>query len=138
MPLAIVPASQIFGRYEQQVRIAELNKKTPVKTIQSQVDRVTISPEARKAQVLGIARAVREASKDLSIESKSLGESKPTDSESLSYADRIVQSSKEKKSKNLSDQAAIIQEKAIGIKEKTDTEEAAKKKEQYEREATPF
>ena len=130
MPLAIVPASQIFGRYEQQVRIAELNKKVPVKTIQSQVDRVTISPEARKAQVLGIARAVREASKDLSIESKSLGESKPTDSESLSYADRIVQSSKEKKSKNLSDQAAIIQEKAIGIKKKTDTEEAAKKNEQ--------
>ena len=68
MPLAIVPASQIFGRYEQQVRIAELNKKTPVKTIQSQVDRVTISPEARKAQVLGIARAVREASKHISPE----------------------------------------------------------------------
>ena len=76
MPLAIVPASQIFGRYEQQVRIAELNKKVPVKTIQSQVDRVTISPEARKAQVLGIARALREASQDISIESQGLGESK--------------------------------------------------------------
>ena len=77
MPLAIVPASQIFGRYEQQVRIAELNKKVPVKTIQSQVDRVTISPEARKAQVLAIARAVREASKNISPEFKDLDATKP-------------------------------------------------------------
>ena len=48
-------------------------------------------------------------------------------------ADRIIQSSKDKKNKNLSDQAAIIQEKAIEMKEKADTEEAAKKKE-----STPF
>ena len=57
-------------------------------------------------------------------------------------ADRIIQSSKDKKNKNLSDQAAAIQEKvvqkAIEIKKKTDTEEAAKKKEQYEKESTPF
>ncbi len=53
MSLQIVPVTQIFGRYEQQTRIAELNKKTPVKTIQNQVDRVTISPEARQAQVTG-------------------------------------------------------------------------------------
>ena len=79
MPLAIVPANQIFGRYEQQVRIAELNKKVPVKTIQSQVDRVTISPEARKAQVLGIARAVREASKHISPEFKGLDEINPVE-----------------------------------------------------------
>ena len=72
MSLAIIPVGQIFGKYEQQARIAELNRKTPVKTIQNQADRVTISPEARKAQVLGIARAVRDASKQLSPESKSL------------------------------------------------------------------
>ena len=72
MSLAIIPVGQIFGKYEQQARIAELNRKTPVKTIQNQADRVTISPEARKAQVLGIARAVRDASKQLSLESKSL------------------------------------------------------------------
>ena len=76
MSLAIVPVVQIFGKYEQQARIAELNRKTPIKTTQSQADRVTISPEARKAQVLGIARAVREASKDLSSESKSIDKAK--------------------------------------------------------------
>ena len=76
MSLAIVPIGQIFGKYEHQARLAELNKKTPAKIMQSQVDRVTISPEARKAQVLGIARALREASQDISIESQGLGESK--------------------------------------------------------------
>ena len=70
MSLAIVPVGQIFGKYEQQARIAESNRKIPVKTIQNQADRVTISPEARKAQVLGIARAVRDASKQLSPESQ--------------------------------------------------------------------
>ena len=72
MSLTIVPIEQIFGKYKQQVRIAELSKKTIVKTIQNHADRVTISSEARKAQVLGIARAVREASKHLSTESKGL------------------------------------------------------------------
>ena len=72
MSLAIIPVGQIFGKYEQQARIAELNRKTSVTIIQNQADRVTISPEARKAQVLGIARAVRDASKQLSLESKSL------------------------------------------------------------------
>jgi len=76
MPLAIVPVGQIFGKYKQQARIAELIKKTSVKTIQNQADFVTISSEARKAQVLGIARAVRESSKHLSTESKSLDETK--------------------------------------------------------------
>ena len=96
MSLAIIPVGQIFGKYEQQARIAELNRKTPVKTIQNQADRVTISPEARKAQVLGIARAVREASKNLSTESKNLDEAKPTsdtgdtDVEQLSFAGKVV------------------------------------------------
>ena len=70
MSLAIVPVGRIFGNYEQQARIAELNRQTLVKTIQNQVDRVTISSEARKAQVLGIARALREASKQLSRNQK--------------------------------------------------------------------
>ena len=107
MPLAIVPASQIFGRYEQQVRIAELNKKVPVKTIQSQVDRVTISPEARKAQVLGIARAVREASKNISPEFKGLDEIKPAEL---------------KGAEDLQDQSEKVFEKSLDIQEKTDTE----------------
>ena len=128
MSLAIVPLGQIFGKYEQQARIAELNRKTPVKTIQNQTDRVTISPEARKAQVLGIARAVRDASKQLSLESKSLDGTK---SVSVEEADN----------RNLQGQAEGVGEKvmqkAIEIKEKAAAEEAAKKKEQYEKEVTP-
>ena len=72
MTLSIIPVNQIFGKYDQQTRMGELNRKNPVRTIQNQADRVTISPEARKAQVLAIARAVRAASKQLSLESKSL------------------------------------------------------------------
>lgn len=54
MAPAIVPASRVFGNYEQQVRIAELHKKTPVKTVQRQVDRVTFSAEALKAMATGV------------------------------------------------------------------------------------
>ena len=129
MSLAIIPVGQIFGKYEQQARIAELNRKTPVKTIQNQADRVTISPEARKAQVLGIARAVRDASKQLSLESKSLDGPK---SVSVEEADN----------RNLQGQAEDVRkevmQKAIEIKEKAAAEETAKKKEQYERDVTPF
>ena len=136
MSLAIVPIGQLFGKYEHQARLAELNMKMPVKKIQNQVDRVTISPEARKAQVLGIARAVREASKDLSTESK------PADSESLSHADRIIQSSKGKKIENHNNQAAAVKEKvirkAIELAERSQAEAIAKKNEQDEKEATPF
>ena len=107
MPLAIVPANQIFGRYEQQVRIAELNKKVPVKTIQSQVDRVTISTEARKAQVLGIARAVRESSKHLSPGLKDLSETNPVEL---------------KGAEDLQDQSEKVFEKSLDIQEKTDKE----------------
>ena len=131
MSLAIIPVGQIFGKYEQQARIAELNRKTPVKTIQNQADRVTISPEARKAQVLGIARAVREASKQLSPESKNLDGTKPASDEVKGIGNR-----------NLQDQAEGVRDKvmqkAIEIKEKAAAEEAAKKIEQYEKEATPF
>ncbi|SVB34739.1 uncharacterized protein METZ01_LOCUS187593, partial [marine metagenome] len=43
MTLSIIPVKQIFGKYDQQTRMGELNRKNPVKTIQNQVDRVTIS-----------------------------------------------------------------------------------------------
>ena len=103
MSLAIIPVGQIFGKYEQQARIAELNRKTPVKTIQNQADRVTISSEARKAQVLGIARAVRDASKNLSTESKGLDEAK-IDSDTgfvpSSFSEGVVQKAKEQSSES--------------------------------------
>ena len=99
MPLAIVPIGQIFGKYEHQARIAELNRKTPIKTIQNQADRVSISSEARKAQVLGIARAVRESSKHLITESQNLDDIKPTTEageKSLSFSESVVQKALEK------------------------------------------
>ena len=131
MSLAIIPVGQIFGKYEQQARIAELNRKIPVKTIQNQADRVTISPEARKAQVLGIARAVRDASKQLSPESQNSDGAKSASAEV-----------KEVEKRNLQDQGEgardNVMQKAIEIKEKAAAEEAAKKIEQYEKGATPF
>jgi len=131
MSLAIIPVGQIFGKYEQQTRIAELNRKIPVKTIQNQADRVTISPEARKAQVLGIARAVRDASKQLSPESQNSDGAKSASAEV-----------KEVEKRNLQDQGEgardNVMQKAIEIKEKAAAEEAAKKIEQYEKGATPF
>ena len=48
MSLSIIPLNQIFGKYDQQTRMGELNRKNPIKTIQNQVDRVSISPEAVK------------------------------------------------------------------------------------------
>ncbi|MFQ5715637.1 MAG: hypothetical protein ACE5GQ_00890 [Nitrospinales bacterium] len=38
--------NKVFKRYENQVRMAELNKKENVKSVQGQVDRVSISPKA--------------------------------------------------------------------------------------------
>jgi len=131
MPLAIVPVGQIFGKYEQQARIAELNRKMPVKTIQNQADRVTISSEARKAQVLSIARTVREASKHLSTESKNLDEIKPD-------SDAVKEMKNEAPQDQTEDVRVKVMQKAIEIKEKLAAEEAAKKKEQDEKEATPF
>ena len=122
MSLAIIPVGQILGKYEQQARIAELNRKTPVKTIQNQADRVTISPEARKAQVLGIARAVRDASKQLSLESKSLDGPKSVSVEVKEVDNRNLQGQAE-------DVREKVMQKAIEIKEKAATDETAKKKE---------
>ena len=49
MDIAIVSTSRIFKTYQGQARIAELNSKNPVKRVQGQRDRVSISKEARAA-----------------------------------------------------------------------------------------
>jgi len=49
MDIAIVSTSRIFKTYQGQARIAELNSKNPVKRVQGQRDRVSISKEARTA-----------------------------------------------------------------------------------------
>ena len=146
MSLVILPVSQLFGRYEQQARMAELNRKSPVKTIQSQVDWVTISPEALKKRAIDVALAAIPTSKQISTETKPAS---GDDVKSASYADRVVQDAldksrelKKKEEDGPADQSGDIWAKAMGevleMKEKAATEEAAKKKEQYEREATPF
>ena len=45
----VVPANRVFKTYQGQARIAELNNKNPVKRVQGQRDRVSISEEARAA-----------------------------------------------------------------------------------------
>ncbi len=49
MDISIVPVSKVFKTYQGQARIADLNKKSPVKRVQGQVDQVTISSAARQA-----------------------------------------------------------------------------------------
>ncbi len=49
MNITIVPVSRVFKTYQGQARIAELNSKNPVKRVQGQRDRVSISKEARAA-----------------------------------------------------------------------------------------
>ena len=49
MDIAIVSTSRIFKTYQGQARIAELNSKNPVKRVQGQRDRVSISNAARGA-----------------------------------------------------------------------------------------
>ena len=49
MDFSIVPVSKVFKTYEGQARIADLNKKIPVKRVQGQKDQVTISSAARQA-----------------------------------------------------------------------------------------
>lgn len=49
MDFSIVPVNKVFKTYQGQARIADLNKKSQVKRIQGQVDRVSISSAARQA-----------------------------------------------------------------------------------------
>ncbi len=47
MQVSMVTVNRVFKTYQGQARIAELNSKNPVKRVQGQRDRVSISNEAR-------------------------------------------------------------------------------------------
>lgn len=49
MEISVVTVNRVFKTYQGQARIAELNSKNPVKRVQGQRDRVSISDEARAA-----------------------------------------------------------------------------------------
>ena len=138
MTLSIIPVNQIFGKYDQQTRIGELNRKNPVKTIQNQVDRVTISPEALKKRAIDAALSAIQNSSQVSTETKPATGEKES---SGFHVNKAVQAAldkskeiKEKKEESLQKLADSISGKAGELKEK----EAAAEKERYEREATPF
>ena len=136
MTLSIIPVNQIFGKYDQQTRMGELNRKNPVRTIQNQVDSVTISPEALKKRAIDAALAAIQNSSQVSTEEKSTS---IENVEPLSYADKAVQSalekSKERKEREkgeLSNQFEGVREKFLQkskeITEHSAAEEAAMKK----------
>ena len=146
MTLSIIPVNQIFGKYDQQTRMGELSRKNPVRTIQNQVDRVTISPEALKKRAIGAALAAIQNSSQVSTEAKSTSEENV---EPLSYADKVIQNAlekskerKEKEKEELSNQFEGVREKFLEkskeITEQAAAEEAAMKKEKELDEATPF
>ena len=146
MTLSIIPVNQIFGKYDQQTRMGELNRKNPVKIIQNQVDRVTISPEALKKRAIGAALAAIQNSSQVSTEAKSTS---IENIEPLSYADKVVQNAlekskerKEKEKEELSTQIEGVREKFLGkseeITEQSAAEETAIKKQKELEEATPF
>ena len=142
MTLSIIPVNQIFGKYDQQTRMGELSRKNPVKTIQNQVDRVTISPEALKKRAIDAALAAIQNSSQVSTEEKSTS---IENVEPLSYADKVVQSalekSKERKEGEKEERSGLIEkffEKSKEITEQAAAEEAAMKKQKELDEATPF
>ena len=143
---SIVPVNKIFGKYDQQARMGELNRNNPIKTIQNQVDRVTISPEGLKKRAIANALAAINNSNQVSTESKPASSDNV---ESASYADRIVKDAldkskqvKEKEKEELHEQFEGMRErvfeKSQEISENKEAEEAAKMKEQLEKEMTPF
>ena len=142
MTLSIIPVNQIFGKYDQQTRMGELSRKNPVKTIQNQVDRVTISPEALKKRAIGAALAAIQNSSQVSTEAKSTS---IENVEPLSYADKVVQSalekSKERKDKekeDLSSQFEGVRDNFLKKAKELEEVAAAKKKQKELDEATPF
>ena len=146
MTLSIIPVNQIFGKYDQQTRIGELNRKNPVRTIQNQVDRVTISPEALKKRAIGAALAAIQNSSQVSTEAKSTS---IENVEPLSYADKVVQSALEKSKERKEREKGELSNKFEGVREtflekskeiteQAAAEEAAMKKEKELDEATPF
>ena len=121
MSLSILPVNQVFGKYEQQARLADLIKKNPVKTTQMQVDRVTISPEALKRRAINATLEVIQASKKesttaLNIEEKPL----PSTGKKMSSkdADELLSSTE------------IVREHFQNKTDKSGAEEAARKKEE--------
>jgi len=142
MTLSIIPVNQIFGKYDQQTRMGELNRKNPVRTMQNQVDRVTISPEALKKRAIDAALTAIQNSSQVSTEAEPAS---GDNVESGSYADRIVQSalekSKERKEGEKEELSGVIEkffEKSKEITEQAAAEEAAMKKQKELDEATPF
>ena len=96
MSLSIIPLNQIFGKYDQQTRMGELNRKNPIKTIQNQVDRVSISPEAVKKRAIGVALSVIQNKNPASLEAESIPEENVED---ISYTGRVIQDTLEKSKK---------------------------------------
>ena len=144
MTFSIIPVKQIFGKYDQQTRMGELTRKNPVRTIQNQVDRVTISPEALKKRAIDAALSAIQNSSQVSSETKPTTETKPATGEkesSVFHVNNAVQAAlekskeiKEKKEESIQKLADSISGKARELKEK----EAAAAKERYEKQATPF
>ena len=142
MTLSIIPVNQIFGKYDQQTRMGELNRKNPVRTIQNQVDRVTISPEALKKRAIGAALAAIQNSSQVSTEEKSTS---IENVEPLSYADKVVQSAlekskerKEMEKEDLSSQFEGVRDNFLKKTKELEEVAAAKKKQKELDEATPF
>ena len=146
MTLSIIPVNQIFGKYDQQTRMGELNRKNPVRTIQNQVDRVTISPEALKKRAIDAALAAIQNSSQVSTEEKSTSIENVAP---LSYADKVVQSALEKSKERKEREKGELSNKFEGVRETflekskeitehSAAEEAAMKKQKELDEATPF
>jgi len=126
MSLSILPVNQIFGKYEQQARLAVLNKKTPVKTIQMQVDRVVISPEALKRKAINATLEVIQASKKESNAIKNI-EEKPLPSTGEKILSKDITESLSSKE--------IVKEHFKNKTGKTEAEEAVRKKEEKDQNA---
>ena len=142
MTLSIIPVNQIFGKYDQQTRMGELSRKNPVKTIQNQVDRVTISPEALKKRAIGAALAAIQNSSQVSTEAKSTS---IENVEPLSYADKVVQSAlekskerKEMEKEDLSNQFEGVRDNFLKKSKELEEAAVAKQKQKELDEATPF
>ena len=142
MTLSIIPVNQIFGKYDQQTRMGELSRKNPVKTIQNQVDRVTISPEALKKRAIGAALAAIQNSSQVSTGEKSTS---IENAEPLSYADKVVQSAlekskerKEREKEDLSNQFEGVRDNFLKKAKELEEVAADKKKQKELDEATPF
>ena len=141
MTLSIIPVNQIFGKYDQQTRMGELNRKNPVKTIQNQVDRVTISPEALKKRAIDAALVAIQNSSQVSTEAKPNSEDiveldSQADKTSQNTSDRPHEL--EKKKEDLQNQAGSVKDNFLKKAKELEEAAAAKKKEQEEKEATPF